>query len=83
MGGSSGWRAAIEYDKQEALIRAKKPKDRTKVEQRFIDSIDEMEQAEINGRHWTFYWIFRPLVIYLMCTPFMMFGYVVYTLLTK
>jgi len=83
MAGSSGWMADESYEKWEREARAKKPSDRTEAEVNYLASLDKMRQAEVAGRHWTFYWIFRPLLIYIVCTPFMMFGYVVYVLLTK
>jgi hypothetical protein len=46
MGGGGGWRSDELYDAEEARIRSLPPKDRTEVEQRFIDSCEEMRKEE-------------------------------------
>lgn len=69
MSGSSGWMAQEQYDKMEAVALAKKPEDREPWEVRYLESLDEMLQAEIENRHWSYYWIFRPLgILMLLCS---------------
>lgn len=66
-----------QYDRMEAEARAKKPQDRTHQEVCFLDSLDEMRQAEREARHPIAWAIFKIGVIYIVVVPM---GYTFYEL---
>ena len=78
MGGSSGWQAQEQYDKMEAVARAKKPKDRERWDVKYLKSLDKMRLKEQSDRHWSWR-IVQALVMYIFLAPV---AYILYEVLT-
>jgi len=69
MSGSSGWRADLEYDRWEDEVRSMAPEDRTEVEQRYLDSCDEMEIARLEVQNSVASSILRVMIVWMFLGP--------------
>jgi len=75
MSGSSGWRADLEYDRWEDEVRSMAPEDRTEVEQRYLDSCDEMEIARLEVQNSVASSILRVLIVWMVLGPIIYLGW--------
>jgi len=69
MSGSSGWRADLEYDRWEDEVRSMAPEYRTEVEQKYLDSCDEMEIARLEVQNSVASSILRLIIVWMLTGP--------------
>ena len=63
MGGSGGWRADMQYEKDSEIAWAKKPEDRNEHERRIVQSDCDMHNAMIAETNWKAVYIARGFII--------------------
>lgn len=66
MSGSSGWMAQENYDRMEAVALAKKPENREPWEVNYLNSLEDMRQAEIADRSPVVFRIFQLFMFYIL-----------------
>ncbi len=69
----SGSKESPGYAIMEAEALAKKPEERETWEVRYLDSLEEMRQAEINDRHPVAWAVFQLVMFYMLLAPVIYF----------